>query len=100
MPQTQDFLWTWNLLVSNLFIPLCLALLWFGIKRQFEKKDAKDKLIEDMKESAILEWRTRFSTNQCAIKEKLEDMSKDLNDKVDWTHCNHEMEKLEDRVRP
>jgi flagellar biosynthesis/type III secretory pathway M-ring protein FliF/YscJ len=106
MPQAQDFMWTWNLLVSNLLIPLCLALLWYAIKRQFTKKDEKDKQIEEMKESAILEWRTRFSTTQCSIKEKLDEMSKDLNNKVDWTFCHdkeeeisRKIDRLDDRIR-
>jgi hypothetical protein len=97
---------TWNLFVVNLIVPLCLLILWGAIKRQFEKKDAKDKLIEEMKESAISEWRTRFSTTQCQIKEKLDSMSKDLNNKVDWQFCHEkesdisrQIERIEDRIR-
>ena len=106
MPQASEFVWTWNLLVNNIFIPLCLALLWYGIKRQFERKDAKDQEIESLKESAISEWRTRFSTTQCDIKEKLEEMSVSLNGKVDWDFCHkredditHKLERIDDHIR-
>ena len=98
MPQAQDFVWTWNLLANNIIIPLCLWVLWFSIKRQFTKKDEKDKLIEEMKESAIHEWRTRFSTTQCSIKEKLDEMAKDLNNKVDWNFCHEKEEEITRKI--
>jgi hypothetical protein len=106
MPQPSEFVITWNLIVSNIFVPLCLALLWYGIKRQFERKDEKDKQIDELKEAAIAEWRTRFSKCQFDIKGDVANINTKLDSKVDKDICqvreeniNHKLERIEDQIR-
>lgn len=106
MPQSSNLVVTWDLILSNVFIPLCLALLWYGIKRQFERKDEKDKQIDELKEEAIKEWRTRFSKCQSDTKDEVEKIITKMDEKVDMTHCqaqednfNHKLERMEDQIR-
>lgn len=83
----QEPLITWNLLVSNLVIPLCLLILWGGIKRQFVQKDAKDKQIEELKDAAIKEWRLKFDTTLCSVKGTVDEIKEDMHRKVPFPYC-------------
>ena len=92
---------TWNLFVANLVIPLCLLILWGAIKRQFEKKDAKDKQIDELKEAIVTTWRDKFDATLCGVKVSMDDIKAVLhkldNDKVTWDHCN-ERRRQEDQA--
>jgi hypothetical protein len=104
---------TWNLFLTAILIPVGLFLLYEAIKRQFKQRDAKDEEIaklelekDVLKEQNIKEWRDRFSTTQCAIKNKLDDMTEVLNQKVSWDYCEKQhlafksdLKSLDDRMR-
>ena len=108
-----DMVWTWNVLIANFVIPLCLLILWGAIKRQFSERDKKDdRILELMKEKEqvkatdILEWRRRFGETQCDIKLSLDRLEESLHKKVPWDHCNErrkvrdqETIRIEDRMR-
>lgn len=113
----EPFYWTWNfILTAFLTVVVLPTIAWMitnSFKRQFEARDKKDEKIaillaekEASKEIAISEWRTRFSTTQCAIKEKLDELAENLHDKVDWRYCKERegeikqmIAKLDDRTR-
>ena len=108
-----DMVWTWNVLIGNFVMPLCLLVLWGAIKRQFSERDKKDDRIaelmkekEQVKTAEVLEWRRRFSETQCAIKLSLDRLEEGLHEKVTWDHCNErrkvrdqETIRFEDRMR-
>lgn len=100
--QPSEFVLTWNLIVSNLFIPLCIILLGYWIKRQFERRDEKDDQIADLleerenkKEEAILEWRQRFQSTLCGVKEKVDEISEGLHERVPFKICDEREKKFE-----
>jgi hypothetical protein len=113
MPGQDQIYWTWNFFLTVFLVPLGLGLLWIAIKRQFTTRDKKDeaisKLLEEReaeKEAHIRERWATFQQTQCAIKEKLDDVSKDLNNKVDWAFCHdketeisRKLDRLDDRMR-
>lgn len=119
-----DMVWTWNVLIANFVIPLCLLILWGAIKRQFAERDKKDDRIsallaekevekdrhlaevDAIKQKDISMWRKNFSETQCAIKVALDRVEASLQDKVTWDHCNErrkvrdqETIRFEDRLR-
>jgi len=86
----------------DLLFPFALGLLWIGIKRQFDKRDAKDDKIaelleerERLKEGAIYEWRNKFDGTLCSVKNRLDEIADDLHRKVPFDVC----EKKEAEVR-
>lgn len=105
MPQ-QGPLLTWNLFVTLVLVPLCVSLLYFGIRRLITKKDKereekdkerelKDKKIEQLlaereqiKEKALKEWQSQFAEVQCSIKRKVEEIAEEIHNRVTWEHCN------------
>jgi hypothetical protein len=104
---------TWNLFLTTFLVPLCVAMLYGAIKRQFLLRDKKDEEISKLLEKRELEkefhirerW-DQFTATQCSIKAKLDAMSKDLNNKVDWQFCHEkesdisrQIERIEDRIR-
>jgi len=90
------------LVVIELIFPLALGLLWVGIKRQFQIRDAKDDKIaellderERLKEGAIHEWRHKFDGTLCSVKNKVDEIAADMHKKVPFDLC----EKKEAAVR-
>jgi uncharacterized protein YpmS len=121
MPQTianEPFYWTWNfiltLFLTVVVLPAVASMIVNSFKRQFEARDKKDEKIATLlaekdasKEISISEWRTRFSSTQCAIKEKLDELAENMHDKVDWRYCKERegeikqlISRLDDRMRP
>lgn len=119
-----DMVWTWNVLIANFVIPLCLLILWGAIKRQFSERDKKDDRIsaliaekevekerhlaevDAIKQKDISMWRKNFSETQCAIKVALDRVEASLHEKVPWDHCNERrreedqtMKEIEIRLR-
>jgi hypothetical protein len=95
MAQITEPVLTWNLFLTAFFIPLCLLLLWGAIKRQFKERDKKDEKIaalleerEEVKESAIHEWRDRFDKNLCAVKLTVEGIREEMHTKVTFSICD------------
>jgi hypothetical protein len=108
MPQ-EPFV-TWNLFVTLLLMPLCVAILGMWIKRQFELSDQRkraegEKIAqllaekESMKEDAIKERWATYSATLCAIKETVEGIKEDMHKKVTWEHCDSEHDKIDERLR-
>lgn len=105
---------TWNLFLTVFLVPLCVGLLGMYFKRSMDDhsraRDKKDERIEILlkekdleKERSLNEWRQRYTDTQndiksvqCAIKNKLDEIGKDLQEKVPWEHCvNKEKEHKE-----
>jgi hypothetical protein len=103
---TEPIYWTWNFFLTAVLVPLGLGLLWIAIKRQFTERDKKDEKIaalltdkDDQKEKSIIEWKNNVTNKLCEIRVKLDDITEVMHDKVDWTHCNKEMDRHDDRIR-
>jgi phosphate/sulfate permease len=104
---------TYNLYVAPVVTALTSALILFFVNRKFKGRDKREeqisKLLEErehMKEEHIKERWDAFVKTQCAIKTKLDEVSKDLNNKVDWQFCHEKEEeigkkidRLDDRMR-
>jgi hypothetical protein len=124
MPPVHEPFITWNLFLTLFLVPSCVSLLYFGIRRLFEKgdkaRDEKDHKIaklleeqaallaekEELKETAIHEWRGRFEGTLCQIKTKVEEIAETMPDKVPFGHCTakeaevrRDMRDLETRLR-
>jgi phosphate/sulfate permease len=104
---------TYNLYVAPVVTALTSALILFFVGRKFKTRDRKDEQIatllaekEQKKEEHIKERWNSFTATQCAIKSKLDEVSKDLTNKVDWTFCHdkeeeisRKIDRLDDRIR-
>ena len=96
---------TYNLYVAPIVTALTSALILFFVSRKFTVMDEKDKEIKRLlekkeveKEAHIKERWDSFTATQCAIKSKLDEVSKDLNNKVDWTFCHDKEEEIERKI--
>lgn len=104
---------TWNLFLTAVLVPGCFFALKINLhsmeKRRLDREEKLAKALaetERLKEEAILEWRKNYTTaldngsrTMCSIKTTVDEIKKSLHDKVDWTHCNHEMERFEDKLK-
>jgi hypothetical protein len=104
---------TWNLYVTPIVTAVSTGIILLVVSSLFQKRDKKDEKIaellkerEEFRRAEMLEWRNRFSTTQCAIKERLEEVAVSLNEKVPWEHCaerrreeDAEMRAIEQRLR-
>lgn len=86
---------TWNLFLTAFLVPGSLVILGAWIKRQFERRDEKDDRIaglleerEKKKEDAIMEWRQRFQSTLCDVKEKVDKINSGLQDRVPFKICD------------
>jgi hypothetical protein len=117
MPPVHEPFITWNLFLTLFLVPLCVSLLYLGIRRLFEKGDKareeKDHKIaklleeqaallaekEELKETAIHEWRGRFEGTLCQIKAKVEEIAETMHDKVPFGVCDQREAELKQAVR-
>ena len=108
---------TWNLFMTPIVVALSTAFLArYMNNKEREKetarlerakeKDKKDAQIAELlaeKEAdkiiAIEERWARHTKPQCAIKEKVEQISEDLRGKVTWERCDDKMNLLDARIR-
>jgi hypothetical protein len=96
---------TYNLYVAPVVTALTSALILFFVSRKFTTMDEKDKEIKRLlekkeieKEAHIKERWDSFTATQCSIKTKLDEVSKDLNNKVDWSFCHEKEEEIERKI--
>jgi signal transduction histidine kinase len=97
-------------LVNLIVIPLSLLIASLWLTRLFVKRDQrqdeKDKQIKELlmqkdvaQEKATDEWRAGITDTLCKVKNKVELISGNLHDKVDYSHCNDRMDVLDERIR-
>jgi hypothetical protein len=100
----------WYLILSLFLAPLTVSLMYFAIRRLFEKRsvdaDIKDKeikrllgMLEQQKAEDLLEWKEEVNASFCAIKTDTKAISAALHDRVVYEHCNDRMDKLDTRIR-
>ena len=102
-----------NLYIVPLVSAVSTGIILLVIGSLFQKRDKKDEKIaellkekEEFRRTEMLEWRSRFSSTQCAIKERLDEVAASLSEKVSWEHCaerrreeDAEMRAIEQRLR-
>ena len=105
------------LFFSLFLVPLSLFLVSFWIQRLFKKSDSERErnnadvalLVKEKKnaeDKATIEWRNQMVKKQDEIKIKVDEVARNLTEKVDWNHCGdtersirNAIEKVDDRVR-
>ena len=98
-------------LILSLFLaPLTVSLMYFSIRRLFEKrtadadkKDAEIKrllgVLETSKEDSLSEWKEEVNASFCTIKANTQKIVDELHEKVPYEHCTGRMDQLDTRLR-
>jgi len=98
-------------LILSLFLaPLTVSLMYFAIRRLFEKrtvdadkKDAEIKrllgVLEVSKEESLSEWKEEVNASFCTIKANTQKIADELSGKVPYEHCAGRMDQLDERLR-
>jgi hypothetical protein len=113
MPQSSDFVWTWNfiltLFLTVVILPAIAKMIVNSFKRHLDQRDMerskKDEQIaillaekEANKEAAIREWRGRFEGTLCSVKKTVEEIKEDTNHRVYISDCKERHAEIWDAV--
>ena len=121
MPQPNEIYWTWNfaltLILTIVVLPAISLMIVGSFKRQFQQQYDKNAKIaellrdivdgkanalaekEEIKSEHIEEWRMELKRTQDCIKTRLDEISKKIEEKVDWEHCYENMNRFDERLR-
>jgi len=85
---------------------LCSSLIYLGIKRQLDKRDKQEAIIEELRNKAIeaedtvtKQWRQTFQDNLCLVKKIVEDIRRDMLDKVSEDRCTQQHREVWEAVK-
>ena len=85
---------------------LCSSLIYLGIKRQLDKRDRQEAIIEDLRKKAIeaedsvtRQWRQSFQDNLCLVKTIVEKIRADMLEKVSEKDCEKQHREVWEAVK-
>ena len=101
----QEPLLTWNLFLTAFLVPLSLIILGSWMKRQFEKRDKNDERIaslleerEARKDDVYRERWDGLQKTMCLVKEKVEDISEKMHERVPFSVCDEREREIHKRL--
>jgi len=124
----QEPVLTWNLFVTILLVPLSVMILYGAIVRFFKKRDKKEAINKEeqdkkdaankeeqdrkdekirklqdekevMKQAAISERYDDLKKTLCSVKDKIEAIGKEQQERVTWAHCEKEHAEVRNELK-